>query len=366
MPSNRELLNVVRSAGPPAQVALRELMTRAEAGQVSSGEMSELWQLVDLPDLHDVFTADFGAQFASLVEGHEVARPVVELAPDMASVIDPRQLPARFNTEFPLAMLALLTPHGLPEQTKAMRLLEFFSYYAERYVMLKPGFIASPGAPDKDGWAGPRDEPDAQQHDGASKQGTKQQDAQRRKAEHQSSQHQKGHANWTQRQEAQAPLPQTGRQLSEAEATKQRFGEELRRAGYEAIEVPGSELSGVDLALGLLEAGGPLDLRAQLEEIRKLGPALLVEPERLVQPPKSASMSEAGVRKQELASAPPRAPPEGRLGGNMLWNLLHRNREGTDAQVNPEENANQAMGWGIAIVFVMVFLALIVVLLVAT
>jgi hypothetical protein len=49
----------------------------------------------------------------------------------------------------------------------------------------------------------------------------------------------------------------------------------------------------------------------------------------------------------------------------MLWNLLHRCREGTDAQVNAEENANQAMGWGIAIVFVKVFLALIVVLLVA-
>jgi hypothetical protein len=138
-----DIIRSIRRSGTSADAgSVRELLDRAWAERVASStpptpaEVTEVQTLLDSPDLRDNFSPKLKSDLESFVRGSNPAKTVPDLVPDLDRLQQPREVPARFAADYVLVREQLLDRPGLTASEKANRAWEYFSKYAERFVTL--------------------------------------------------------------------------------------------------------------------------------------------------------------------------------------------------------------------------------------
>lgn len=347
--------------------SLRKLVDKAQAeavrGELSRDDLAKLEQILEDPALADLFTPEQLAVFEKLA-GHLLAesplRDVIDLLPDLEHLVDPRELPERFMTDFMLLKQQLLGQPGLSREEKASRVFEFFARYAERFVVL-----AGPLRPEPEqvaqGLAGKLPPPPA---------------------------------GWGAGVE---PLT-----VADRSALVEKFVRQLEAAGFSGIREKSTGEPAPTVAAQLLQKSMPAEVRAQVAKLSFDAPSWTSNAEPVVRPsvrepspartadgtvlvdrersplekvagradvlkvnPLAAEAQRPGVAQARGAGDPRQvkgsAGTDKKLGGNLLWNFLHRFRSGQADQ--EEKELGETYGHlALIAVMVMAFLAVIVIL----
>ncbi len=293
-----DLLRTVRSGGPQARVAATSLLETAQAGSLRPNEVTEVKQLLANPELTDVFKDGLGASLRDALGGGATpVRDVKALLPNPKS-LDPNGLGQRFGSDL-LLMKQQLVDERLPKAENAERLMEFFAAYAERFVELAHPDAHVPNTP------------------------------------------------------VTAMRPE-----DQAKALKQ-FEKALTDNGFKELVDRTTGQDGLALGRTLLDSKSTDELKAKKKEFVLDGPA--VRDPHNPNAATSIAISAAHERlikekKEEEEARTRRKGREGKLGSNMLWNVLHLMRDGAETPDEKEALNKLVLTAGLLLVFVAVML----------
>ncbi|MBL8920292.1 MAG: hypothetical protein JNJ54_15605 [Myxococcaceae bacterium] len=298
-----DLLRTVRFGGAQGRAAASSLLEAAQTGALKPHEAAEVKSLIAEPALHDVFKDGLGASLRQALTGS--GGPVLDvkaLLPDPKSLTNPKTLAPRFAADLTL-MKPQLADERLPKDENAERLMEFFVAYAERFVDLT----------------------------------------------------------------SHARLPDTPvtpmRPEEHAKALKQ-FEKALTDGGFKALVDRTSGQNGVELGRSLLDSKSVDELRQRTKEVSLEGPAKKdpANPNAATSIAVSAAHDKLLKQKNEEEERAHRRGRKGKLGANMVWNVLHLLRDGAET---PEEKEalNQLI---VSAALVLVFFAVVLTVLLMT
>jgi hypothetical protein len=322
-PRARELVDKLK--GPPD----------AKGGWTpSAAELKELHQLLSDLERHDGFKSDVKKELTDFLKGDPKVDPkklLATMAADLQKLLDPRAVSRRFSDQYPAMRTQLAQNPSLEASQRLNQLFEAFSKFAVRFVAL-----AGEGA---------KGELEAQakellQHGEAASAGL-----------------------YDTRESNAGQLPQplsTVERLQELE----RFLDTLKALGFDkAVEVHTGQ-AGLDAAREVLQATTAQDASA-LASQKQFEPAegeavAANRPESEAVARESASLPAGTVRGGEGKGAVEgmrehsqlgdlsdpaarRRARDGVLGKNMVWNILHRYREG--GRLEGEESMEERDTW---------------------
>ncbi len=279
-------------------MAATSLLETAQAGSLRPNEVTEVKQLLANPELTDVFKEGLGASLRDALGGGATpVRDVKALLPNPKS-LDPRSLGQRFGSDL-LLMKQQLVDERLPKAENAERLMEFFAAYAERFVELAHPDAHVPNTP------------------------------------------------------VTAMRPE-----DQAKALKQ-FEKALTDNGFKELVDRTTGQDGLALGRTLLDSKSTDELKAKKKEFVLDGPA--VRDPHNPNAATSIAVSAAHERllkekKEEEEARARRKGREGKLGGNMLWNVLHLMRDGAETPDEKEALNKLVLTAGLLLVFVAVML----------
>lgn len=298
-----DLLRTVRFGGPQGRAAATSLLEAAQTGTLKPHEAAEVKSLIAEPALQDVFKDGLGASLReALTGGGGPVRDVKALLPNPRSLTDPKTLGQRFAADLTL-MKPQLVDERLPKDENAERMMEFFAAYAERFVELS-SHARLPDAP-------------------------------------------------------VTPM----RPEEHAKALKQ-FEKALTDGGFKALIDRTSGQHGVELGRSLLDSRSVDELRQRTKEISLEGPAKKdpANPNAATSIAVSAAHDRLLRQKKEEEEVAHRRGRRGKLGSNMVWNVLHLLRDG--AETPDEKEALNRLVFSAALV--LVFFAVVLTVLLMT
>jgi hypothetical protein len=131
----RDLIRVVRSGGANAREAAEALLKAAKAGELKPNEVAEVEHLLSRPEYADLFGGQVLQIPAELQKAAEPLRDVSVLAQKTHLIAERAAVASRFAADVVLVQEQILDSR-LPPVQQGERLLRFFSAYAARFVEL--------------------------------------------------------------------------------------------------------------------------------------------------------------------------------------------------------------------------------------
>jgi hypothetical protein len=288
-----DLLRTIRGGGPQARAAATSLLDAAERGSLKPNEAAEAKRLLARPELSDVFSGGLGNKLDAALTGNATPpRDVKALSPNLQGHLNPEALPLRFASDVLLMKNQLVDPR-LSASDNAERLMDFFAGYAEHFINLAERLV--PDAP------------------------------------------------------VQPMTPD-----AKAKALHQ-FERALSDTGFREIRDRASGLDGLTIAKHLLDSKTGDEVKSKARELSLDAPgweqkhnpnaasSVAVSP--LVEP-----QTRNLVRDDEEAKRPRR----GKLGPNLLWNVLHLFRDGEDVDASEEGMKRLVVAAALLLVFIAV------------
>lgn len=292
-----DLLRTIRFGGAQGRAAASSLLDSARAGALRPNEVVEVKQLLATPELKDVFKDGLGQSLqAAIGTSPAPVRDVKALLPRPETLTDPKTLAQRFAADLTLMHGQVLDPR-VPPDAHADRLMGFFAAYAERFVEMTRD---------------PR--PDA-------------------------------------------PITKLPPQ-EEAKVLRQ-FEKALADHGFAALKDTATGRDGLVLAKSLLESKSVDELRQRTKEL-----ALEAPPRKDPTNPHAATAIAVSAahqrllqkRKEEEDAEASRRGRRGRLGSNMLWNVLHLFRDGPSTPEETEAVKRLLVTAGLLLLFAVIVL----------